>query len=110
MEAPLVGDIVVVMYPFSDLSGTKRRPALIISPQMGDDLLLCQITSRTGPNAYTIPLQDSDLADGKLQLDSYIRINKISTIEKGIIEYKMGKLKTQKTKAVLKEIQKLFDA
>ena len=41
------GDVVVVPFPFSDLSDTKRRPALVIVAMGGDDLLLCQITSQT---------------------------------------------------------------
>jgi len=40
------GDIVVVPFPFSDLSNSKRRPALVIADLTGDDVILCQITSR----------------------------------------------------------------
>ena len=39
------GDVVVVPFPFSDLSQSKRRPALVITELTGDDLILCQITS-----------------------------------------------------------------
>jgi len=41
------GDVVVIPFPFSDLTQTKRRPALVISALEGDDVILCQITSRT---------------------------------------------------------------
>jgi len=41
------GDVVIVPFPFSDLSQSKRRPALVIAGLDGDDLILCQITSRT---------------------------------------------------------------
>ncbi len=40
------GDVVVVPFPFSDLTQAKRRPALVIATLAGDDLILCQITSR----------------------------------------------------------------
>jgi len=40
------GDIVVVPFPFSDLSEAKRRPALVIADIAGDDFILCQITSQ----------------------------------------------------------------
>jgi len=46
MERFVKGDIVVIPFPFSDLSGTKRRPALVIADFHGDDILLCQITSQ----------------------------------------------------------------
>jgi len=40
------GDVVVIPFPFSDLTQTKRRPALVISALEGDDVILCQITNR----------------------------------------------------------------
>ena len=40
------GDIVVVPFPFSDLTNSKRRPALVITELTGDDVILCQITSK----------------------------------------------------------------
>ena len=44
------GDVVVVPFPFSDLSTSKRRPALVLADLAGDDLILCQITS--GPRRF----------------------------------------------------------
>ena len=41
------GDVVVVPFPFSDLSQAKRRPALVVAELTGDDLILCQITSQS---------------------------------------------------------------
>jgi mRNA interferase MazF len=40
------GDIVVVPFPFSDLSGAQKRPAWVLANLRGDDLILCQITSQ----------------------------------------------------------------
>ena len=40
------GDIVVLPFPFSDLSSSKRRPALVLVSGKGDDIVLCQITSK----------------------------------------------------------------
>ncbi len=45
MEKFVKGDIVVVPFPFSNLTRAKRRPALVITPLAGDDVILCQITS-----------------------------------------------------------------
>jgi mRNA interferase MazF len=47
MEEFVKGDVVVVPFPFSDLSEAKRRPALVIADLAGDDFVLCQITSQT---------------------------------------------------------------
>lgn len=40
------GDVVVIPFPFSDLTMSKRRPALVLAELSGDDLILCQITSQ----------------------------------------------------------------
>ena len=45
MERFIKGDVVVIDYPFSDLSGAKRRPALILARVSTSDFLLCAITS-----------------------------------------------------------------
>ena len=45
MERFVAGDIVVVPFPFSDLSGNKRRPALIVATLKGDDMILCPLTT-----------------------------------------------------------------
>lgn len=58
------GDVVVLPFPFSDLSAAKRRPALVLAGLPGDDIILCQITSRAVSNPYAIPLSSSDFTAG----------------------------------------------
>lgn len=48
------GDVVVLNFPFSDLTRTKRRPALVITALTGDDVILCQITSQVKFDSYAI--------------------------------------------------------
>jgi len=62
MERFVKGDVVVIPFPFSDLSGSKRRPALVISNLEGNDLILCQITSKNIKDDYAIELKDDDIA------------------------------------------------
>ncbi|MCA1917622.1 type II toxin-antitoxin system PemK/MazF family toxin [Methanospirillum hungatei] len=73
------GDIIVIPFPFSDLSSVKRRPALVIAPVTGDDLILCQITSKYHSDPYSISLHPSDLISGTLKEMSYIRPDKLFT-------------------------------
>jgi mRNA interferase MazF len=58
------GDVVVTPFPFSDLSATKKRPALVVATLTGDDVILCQITSQSIADSYAIPLADHDLRAG----------------------------------------------
>ena len=53
------GDIIVTPFPFSDLSNTKKRPALVIADLDGDDAIVCQITSQTIRDRYSIQLVHS---------------------------------------------------
>jgi mRNA interferase MazF len=40
------GDVVIVPFPFTDLSGNKKRPAFVLADLQGDDIIVCQITSK----------------------------------------------------------------
>ena len=81
MAGLVKGDVVVVPFPFSDLTYAKRRPALVLSVLQGDDLILCQITSQQVTDPYAIPLSTSDFQTGSLRQQSNVRPNRIFTAE-----------------------------
>lgn len=105
MEKPVKGNIVVVPFPFSDLSSTKRRPALVVSVLEGDGLILVQITSRDrGPDKYSINLDKEDFTKGHLNIPSYIKPNKIFTADNSLILYTIGQISQKKLSSVLERI------
>ncbi len=57
------GDIVIMPFPFSDLSASKKRPALVIASLAGDDVILCQITSRPIRDRYALAIEEKDFAN-----------------------------------------------
>ncbi|MDD4251425.1 MAG: type II toxin-antitoxin system PemK/MazF family toxin [Candidatus ainarchaeum sp.] len=63
MEEFVKGNIVIIKFPFSNLN-FKKRPALVLVNLLGDDLILCQITSTKRINS--IEIKDSDFENGKL--------------------------------------------
>jgi mRNA interferase MazF len=79
------GDVVVVPFPFSDLSAAKKRPAVVVASLTGDDVILCQVTSQAISDGYAIPLVDSDFATGSLHQASNIRPNRLFTADGNII-------------------------
>lgn len=84
------GDIVLLKFPFSDDLTSKRRPALIINENSDGDVIVCRITS----NIYD-KKQDVHIDEWKkngLKLPSVIRVHKIATLEKGIVETVLGKI------------------
>lgn len=78
-------------FPFSDLSGSKLRPALVLSDLSGDDIILCQITSQMSPkDVHAIALETSNFKSGALKVSSNIRPNRIFTADKNIIQKSIG--------------------
>ncbi len=108
MEKFVKGDVVVVPFPFSDLTQAKRRPALVITELEGDDLILCQITSQSIKDNYVILLDDKDFETGGLKQSSNIRPNRIFTSDRHIILYKVGKLKNEKLNNVIEKIVEII--
>lgn len=95
------GEVVIIPFPFSDLSGSKKRPAFVMVDLEGDDIVLCQITSQFSKDRYAIPIKSEDFQKGNLINDvSYIRPNRIFTADKKIIVRSTGILQESKTKEV----------
>jgi mRNA interferase MazF len=101
------GEVVVIPFPFSDLSGSKRRPALVIADWGGDDIMLCQITSQAKRDGLEIPLQAMDFTHGCLPINSHIRPNKIFTAHRRIIRYVAGQIDDRKYGEVAQRIVEL---
>jgi mRNA interferase MazF len=98
------GDVVVVPFPFSDLTANKKRPALVVASLIGDDVILCQITSKTVSDTYAIPLTETDFKTGTLHQESNIRPNRLFTADAHIILRKTGTLTIEKLKEVVAKI------
>jgi mRNA interferase MazF len=71
------GQVVIVNFPFSDLTTSKLRPAVVLAESGRGDWILCQITSKSYGDAKAIPLDAPDFAQGSLRLVSYVRPGKL---------------------------------
>ena len=91
MERFVKGDVVVMPFPFSDLSANKRRPALVVA---NGDLILCLITSKSKKEA--IELKQQDFQEGSLKITSYIMPRKIFAADIGLVLYSVGRIKKEK--------------
>jgi mRNA interferase MazF len=101
-------DVVVVPFPFSDLSQSKRRPALILAVLPGDDRILCQITSRAVRDNDAITLDRSDFQHGALHQPSNVRPNRLFTADEGIFIRRVGRLTTLKVDEVIQQVVSVF--
>ena len=104
------GDVVVVPFPFSDLSKSKKRPALVVTQLSGGDVILCQITTPNRPDGYSVPLFKADFVSGSLDHDSNKRPNHLFTADSRIIAYCAGRLSSNKVKEVVDKIVEIVQA
>ena len=104
----VVGDVVAVPFPFSDLSGKKLRPAVILAIIEHDDLILCQITSNSFASKRAIKISDADFLDGGLPHASHIRPDRLFSAESTIIQKRKGRLRPQRLQMLLKSVRALF--
>ncbi len=104
MAGVVKGDVVVVPFPFSDLSKSKRRPALVIATLEGNDVILCQITSKSIKDSYSIILSEDDFASGGLMQTSNVRPNRVFTADNKLILYKVGALKTNILNTIIERL------
>ena len=108
MGKPVSGEVVVLPFPQTDLQAGKRRPALVVASLPGDDLILCQITSLARSDGFSIPLLIADFERGRLVRDSFIRPNRLFTVEQSMILYAAGKVKGSKLREARAKIPELF--
>jgi len=101
------GDNVLLKFPFSDGKTFKRRPALIINDLNDGDIIVCGITSQIYKTQNDLFIEDSDKSG--LKLPSVIRVHKIATLDKDLVEKKMGHIDDQTKEMVQEKFQKLAD-
>ena len=100
MGAFVKGDVLIVRFPFTDLSGDKKRPSVVVANLPGEDMILCMITGQPLADADSIPLDNGDFASGSLQKPSNIRPNRLFTGANRIVGYQIGSLTDDKMSAV----------
>ena len=103
------GDIILFPFPYTDLSSRKLRPCLVISDEMDEDILLCQITSqKIRKDKYCVEIKKNETIGGTLKIDSYIRANMIFTANKTQILKKFCRVKDKEYKEVVNIINNLI--
>jgi mRNA interferase MazF len=105
---PAVGTVVLIPFPFADLSRLKKRPALVIAHAEFGNVIVCQITSKPHASKIALPLVGTDFTDGGLPVVSVIRPDKLSTLESGLVISELGTLSNQKLDEIKRAIRGLF--
>jgi mRNA interferase MazF len=95
MGAFAAGQVVLLPFPFSDLSRSKLRPALLLANAGRTDWIACQITSNPYADTFAIELTNASFRTGSLRRVSYVRPGKLFTANESLIAANVGSLKPE---------------
>ena len=84
--------VVLIQYPFTDLSSSKVRPALVIRDQIDEDIICLPVSSSFGTHSFDISIPEDITKGFKFPIPSYIRFRKISTLKSVLVRKVLGSL------------------
>jgi mRNA interferase MazF len=102
------GAVVLVRFPFSDLSQSKLRPAIVLAEAGRGDWVLCQVTSDPYSDTRAIMLSDESFQHGGLQRTSYARPAKLFTANHELRIAEVGMLTVETRRRVLTAVVEVF--
>ena len=108
MAKVVVGDIVYVEFPYTDLSVKKRRPALVLANVGMGDWIVCEITSKAQKRDGDIPIARDDMQTGMLNQDSFARPGRLHTLNESLFEKTLGRVERAKRIRVVAAVRALF--
>ena len=105
------GDILIVPFPFSNLSGVRQRPVLVLSKinylKECKDVVTCGITSNLKDSKYSVLVDNSDLTEGNIPVRSRIKVDKLFTLEQNIVIKKLGRINKETFEKIKREFVNL---
>ena len=105
-------DLLIVPFPFSDQSGRKVRPVVVISHDSfnsySEDVIVIGVTSNIKKERYALPLTNADLNEGNLFTGCMIKVENILRLEKGLIIKKIGKINEDKLNEIFEILDKII--
>ena len=110
MEAPPTGAVVLIAFPFSDLSRSKLRPAVVLASVSRGDYVLCQVTSNPYADPNAVELTEEHFREGSLQRVSYARPGKLFTANTDLFESQVGLLNEEARGKTVSEVVRLLRA
>ncbi len=109
------GQILLVAYPFTDLHGSKFRPALVVSADaynQGDDFVVVPISSAPEPDdpySFHIPTTASFFDNTGLRQASSVKWTKPLTISRRVVQRLLGTLTSAPLSEIQFKMQSLFE-
>jgi len=107
-------DLLLIPFPFSDQSGRKVRPVVVVSNnkfnEHSEDAIVVGVTSNITKDKYTVRIDNNDLENGKLLTNCVIKSENILKLDKHLIIKKIGKISVNKLNEVVTIIQEIISS
>lgn len=87
----------------------KKRPVIVVAMSSLNTMVVCQITSKNNENLPAVPLQHTDFLSGSLAISSFVRPDKLFTIDRVGKYQVLGQISENKLKKIKQQIIKIFD-
>src|SRR3972149_2834248 len=105
-------EILLVPFPFSDQSGRKVRPVIVVSNDSfnnrSEDVIVVGVTSNIAKDKYSLGLSNNDLEEGRLFTKCSIKVENILRLEKGLVIKKIGKINKIKFNEIISILDKII--
>lgn len=106
------GEIVIIPFPFTDLSSIKQRPVLILSKEnynnKTEDIIICGITSNPKAIEFSVIIDNNNLKEGQIPIKSKVKVDKIFTLNQQLVIKKVATLDKETLNQVLTKLNYLF--
>jgi mRNA interferase MazF len=106
MESYQTGEIVLLSFPFSNAIGSRRRPALVLIDTGDEDIIVARITSQMAQINFDAEL--SEWQSSGLLMPSVVRLHKLATLQKQLVDRRLGMLTSSDWRQVQAKIQELW--
>ena len=104
----MVGDIVEAPIPYTDLSGAKVRPVVVLAEVGMGDSIVCPITSSPQVREGNIPIATADMDEGGLRLASHARADRLYTLNERLFRRTLGRVSAAKMEEIAAITRALF--
>lgn len=101
-----LGDVLLLSFPFVSAESSKRRPALVLLDTEDDDIIVVRITGQLQSTPFDVELLDWQPAG--LRLPSIVRVHKVATLEKRLVERQLGTLTPRDWQQVQATLQQML--
>jgi mRNA interferase MazF len=100
------GDLILVAFPYSKAVQAKNRPAMVVVDTGDADILVARVTTQSGQSDHDLPIED--WKDAGLLAPSIVRLHKLATLEKSLVQRHLGCIQSQDRAAISAAMRRLY--